>query len=39
VDQLRLLLRQPDTWWSARAQAPNLIETETRVALERLDPH
>jgi len=42
IDQVRALLRQPEvvvgTWQAARAEAPELTETETREALERLDP-
>jgi DNA invertase Pin-like site-specific DNA recombinase len=42
VGQVRALLRQPEvvvgTWLSARAEAPDLTEAETREALERLDP-
>jgi DNA invertase Pin-like site-specific DNA recombinase len=42
VDQVRALLRQPEivvgTWRAARADAAELTETETRAALERLDP-
>ena len=38
----RALLRQPEivvgTWRAARADAAELTETETRAALERLDP-
>jgi hypothetical protein len=42
VGQVRALLRQPEvvvgTWFAARAEAPDLTESETREALERLDP-
>lgn len=42
VNQIRALLRQPEivvgTWLAARAEAPELTETEVRAALERLDP-
>jgi hypothetical protein len=42
IDQVRALLRQPEvvigTWRAARADAPDLTESETREALERLDP-
>ena len=42
VGQVRALLRQPEvvvgTWFAARAEAPDLTETEVREALERLDP-
>jgi hypothetical protein len=42
VAQVRALLRQPEiivgTWLAARAEAPDLTETEVREALERLDP-
>ncbi|WP_338025366.1 hypothetical protein [Crenalkalicoccus roseus] len=40
--QVRALLRQPEvvvgTWRAARAEAPDLTETEVREALGRLDP-
>jgi DNA invertase Pin-like site-specific DNA recombinase len=40
--QVRALLRQPEvmvgTWRAARAEAPDLTETEVRDALGRLDP-
>ena len=39
---VRALLRRPEvvvgTWLAARPEAPDLTETETREALERLDP-
>jgi hypothetical protein len=42
VGQVRTLLRQPEvvvgTWLAARAEAPDLTESEVREALERLDP-
>ena len=42
VHQVRALLRQPEvvvgTWLAARAEAPDLTESEVREALERLDP-
>ena len=42
VGQVRALLRQPEvvvgTWLAARAEAPDLTESEVREALERLDP-
>ena len=41
IDQVRVLLQQPEvviaTWRTARADAPDLTEAETRAALERLD--
>ena len=41
VGQVRALLRQPEvvvgTWLATRAEAPDLTESETREALERLD--
>jgi hypothetical protein len=40
--QVRALLRQPEvvvgTWRAARAETPDLTETEVRDALGRLDP-
>jgi len=40
--QVRALLRQPEvvvgTWQAARAEAPDVTETEVREALGRLDP-
>ena len=42
VGQVRALLRQPEvvvgTWLAARAEAPDLTESEVREALHRLDP-
>jgi DNA invertase Pin-like site-specific DNA recombinase len=42
VGQVRMLLRQPEiivgAWLAARTDAQDLIENETREALERLDP-
>jgi DNA invertase Pin-like site-specific DNA recombinase len=42
MDQVRALLCQPEvvigTWRAAQAEAPDLTETETREALEQLDP-
>ena len=42
MDQVRALLRQPEiivgTWLAARDDTPDITETETREALERLDP-
>jgi DNA invertase Pin-like site-specific DNA recombinase len=42
VAQVRALLRQPEivvgAWLAARAEAPDLTEEETRVALEALEP-
>ena len=42
VDQVRALLRQPEvvvgTWRAARADAGEMTEAKTRVALGRLDP-
>ena len=42
VNQVRALLRQPEvvvgTWLAARAEAPDLKESEVRDALTRLDP-
>ena len=42
MGQVRALLRQPvivvGTWLAARAEAPDLTESEVREALERLDP-
>jgi len=42
VDQLRALLRQPEiivgTWLAVRAADAGLTESDTRDALERLDP-
>jgi hypothetical protein len=42
VDQVRALLRQAEivvgTWLAARADDPDLTETETREALKRLEP-
>jgi DNA invertase Pin-like site-specific DNA recombinase len=41
IDQVRVLLQQPEvviaTWRTARADAPDLTEAETREALKRLD--
>ena len=40
--QVRALLRQPEivvgTWMTARAEAPDLTEGETREALEHVEP-
>ncbi len=42
VDELLALLRQPEiivgTWRAARAEVPDLTETEVRQALEQSDP-
>jgi hypothetical protein len=42
VNQVRALLRQPEvvvgSWLAARAEAPDLTESEVREALERLEP-
>jgi hypothetical protein len=42
VGQVRMLLRQPEiivgTWLAARTDVPDLTESETREALERLEP-
>ncbi len=42
VDQVRALLHQPEvvvgTWLAARAEAPDLKESDVREALTRLDP-
>jgi DNA invertase Pin-like site-specific DNA recombinase len=42
IDQVRMLLRQPEiivgTWLAAKADEPNLTESETREALLRLEP-
>lgn len=42
IDQLRAVFRQPEivagTWKAARAYADDIIEVDTRAALQKLDP-